>query len=92
MISRTPTSIVVSPLLSFPEGQAGRILLSKGANRLGWITEALCLMPGRTAEEKHAQVLLTHFLQDRELIGMLDEKRRRLHPDALRSRRNYLAS
>ncbi|TKA70867.1 hypothetical protein B0A55_04978 [Friedmanniomyces simplex] len=94
MISRTPTSIIVSLLFSFPEGRSGRTLLSNGTNGLGRMTEALCLMPGRTAEEEQAQVLLAHFLQDRELIGMLDKKRRRLHPDApaaVVSRRHHLA-
>ncbi|KAK0836308.1 hypothetical protein LTR03_013775 [Friedmanniomyces endolithicus] len=82
MTSRTVTCITVSPIFSFPAGRAGRILLSKGTNHFGWMTEAVRLMSEATMLKEHAQVLLGCFLVDATLMGSLDERRRRLHPDA----------
>ncbi|KAK1065787.1 hypothetical protein LTR74_007668 [Friedmanniomyces endolithicus] len=82
MTSRTATCITVSPIFSFPVGRAGRILLSKGTNHFGWMTEAMRLMSEATMVKEHAQVLLGCFLTDAKLMGSLDERRRRLHPDA----------
>ncbi|KAK0251636.1 hypothetical protein B0A54_12132 [Friedmanniomyces endolithicus] len=93
MIARTPTCITVSPIFTFPAGRTGRILLSKGTNYFGWVTEAVRLMSESTLAKEHAQVLLGRFLADPELMGFLDERRRRLDPDAeytVPNRRTYL--
>jgi len=94
MTSRTATCITVSPIFTFPAGRAGRILLSKGTNRFGWMTEAVRLMSEAMMAKEHSQVLLGRFLVDATLMGSLDEKRRRLHPDAeftVPNRRRYIA-
>ncbi|KAK1823442.1 hypothetical protein LTR12_002071 [Friedmanniomyces endolithicus] len=94
MTSRTTTCITVSPIFSFPGGRAGRILLSKGTNRFGWMTEAVRLMSEATMVKEHAHVLLGRFLVDATLMSSLDERQRRLHPDAeftVPNRRRYIA-